>query len=233
MDFRRFSVWLVACLLVSNLAVGTLSLIFLQKLNRQYAGLFEHSVPVVNDLRTLTREMSAVQRLARRIVDPANEPAWKELLPEMAATSAKVTALAREISQEEILSANGMAGQIIAGNREYEARAQEYLALAQGGRLAEANRFNNDNLRPAYDDYQARLEDAAESIERHAKDLRAQYTQDSRVFGGLLLVLGGWPLLVAVLFVLVMALMVSSLLVTVFVPRFDLTKRLFRTESDR
>ncbi len=112
MDSRRFSIWLVICLLVSNLAVGTLSLVFLKKINQQYAVLFEHSIPVVNDLRT-------------------------------------------------------------------------------------------------------------------------QYTQDSRVLGGLLLVQGGWPLLVEALFMLVMALVVTSLLITVFVPRFDLTKRLFRGETSR
>jgi hypothetical protein len=233
MDFRRFSIWLVVCLLVSNLAVGTLSLVFLKKVNERYAVLFAHSIPVVNNLRTLTKEMSYVQRLARRIVDPANEPTWKELLPQMAEANAKVRGLAGTISQAELFSATEHAAAITAGSRQYEARVQDYLVLAESGRLAEANRFNIEVLRPAYDDFQARVEDAAEFVERNASTLRDRYTQDSRLFGGLLLVLGGWPLLAGGLFVLVMALIVTSLLITVFLPKFDLTRRLFRTEGDR
>jgi len=233
MDARRSSVWLVVCLLVSNLAVATLSLVFLKKMNEQYAVLFAHSIPVVNNLRTLTREMSFVQRLARRIGDPANEPTWKDLLPQMAEASAKVRRLAETISQAAPFSMTEHAAAIAAGSRQYEARVREYLALAQAGRLAEANQFNVDVLRPAYDDYQAKVEDAAEFVERHASELRDQYSQDSRFFGGLLIVLGGWPLLAGGLFVLVMALVVTSLLITVFLPKFDLTRRLFRTEGDR
>jgi hypothetical protein len=232
MDARRFSVWLVICLLVSNLAVGTLSLFFLQRVNERYAELFAHTIPVVNNLRTLTREMSFVQRLARRIVDPANEPAWKDLLPQMAESSSKVRQLAESISQAAPFSATEHAAAIAAGSQVYEANVREYLAFAQAGRLAEANQFNIEVLRPAYDDYQERVADAAEFVERHATELRDRYTQDSRVFGGLLLVLGGWPLLAGGLFVVVMALIVTSLLITVFLPKFDLTRRLFRTGND-
>jgi hypothetical protein len=233
MDSRRFSIWLVVCLLVSNLAVGTLSLVFLKKVNERYAVLFAHSLPAVNNLRALTKELSYVQRLARRIVDPANEPTWKELLPQMAEASAKVRERAGEISRTPLFSATKQGVPIVEGSRQYEARVQEYILLAESGRLTEANRFNIEVLRPAYDDYQATVEEAAEFVGQHATELRNQYTQDSRFFGGLLLVLGGWPLLAGALFVIVMALIVTSLLITVFVPKFDLTKRLFRGEGER
>ncbi|HWA25555.1 MAG TPA: MCP four helix bundle domain-containing protein [Lacunisphaera sp.] len=230
---RRFSIWLVICLLVSNLAVGTLSLFFLKKVNERYGVLFTDSIPALNGLRTLTREMSFVQRLARRIVDPANEPTWKDLLPQMAQASVKVRELAREISLTPPFKDSNQAMQIMDGGQKYEARVKEFIALAEAGKLAEANRFNVEILRPTYDDYQATVEGAAEYVERHVSELRDQYTQDSQFFGGLLLVLGGWPLLAGGLFVIVLALIVTSLLITVFLPKFDLTRRLLGKGMDR
>ena len=75
MQFGRLRFVLILALLASNLLVGVLSLYFLRSMDQRYAALLDRSVPPINNLRTLTRELSIVQRLARRSVDPANETA--------------------------------------------------------------------------------------------------------------------------------------------------------------
>ena len=76
--------WILAALLAANLVVGVLSLYFIRSVNDRYAALFEDGAPAIYNLRTLTREVTGVQRLARRVTSPEHEPEWAELVPLMA-----------------------------------------------------------------------------------------------------------------------------------------------------
>lgn len=222
---RRVRFWLVVGLLGSNLAVGILSLFFLRSVNQRYALLFERSIPVVNNLRTLTRELSFVQRLARRIVDPENETNWKDLAPLMDDSNAKARAHALEISGAELFKGTSHSAAIVASSRDYANRVAAYLALVHENKLSEANRYNNEVLRPNYDNFQVTLDAAADYVESQGNNLRDRYTQDSRFFGGLLLAFAGWPVIAACIAVLVLALLIITLLVTIFTPEFGWSKR--------
>lgn len=222
---RRFRFWLVVGLLTSNLAVGILSLFFLRSVNQRYAQLFERSIPVVNNLRTLTRELSYVQRLARRIVDPRNEPDWVKLVPLMDDSIAKARTHALEISTAELFRGTPHSAAIVASSRDYTTKAAEYLALVRLNKLEEANRYNNDVLRPGYDNLQVTLDAAADFVESQSSNLRDRYTQESRFLGGLLLAFAGWPVIAAGVAVVALALLIIILLVTVFIPEFGWSKR--------
>src|SRR5258708_39557279 len=93
MQFGRLRFVLILALLASNLLVGVLSLLFLRSMEQRYAALFDRSLPLINNLRTLTRELSVVQRLARRISDPKYESAWASLLTLMHHASDNAKAL--------------------------------------------------------------------------------------------------------------------------------------------
>jgi hypothetical protein len=222
---RRVRFWLVVGLLASNLAVGILSLFFLRSVNQRYALLFERSIPVVNNLRTLTRELSFVQRLARRIVDPVNEPNWQELVPLMDDSSAKTRTHALEISTADLFKGTPHASAIVAGSRDYATKVATYLALIHEGKLTEANRYNTEVLRPGYDNFQLTLDAAADYVESQGNNLRDSYTRESRFFGGLLLAFAGWPVIAAGIAVAVLALLIITLLVTIFTPEFGWNKR--------
>ena len=222
---RRVRFWLVVGLLVSNLAVGILSLFFLRSVNQRYAVLFERSIPVVNNLRTLTRELGSVQRVARRIVDPDNEPNWKELSPQMDDFSRKARVHALEISNADLFNDTPHSGAIANMSREYDTKVNSFLGLVHAGKLSEANHYNIDTLRPAYDNYQLKLDAAADYVENQGNNLRDRYTQESRFFGGLLLAFAGWPVIAAGIAVLVLALLIVTLLVTIFTPEFGWNKR--------
>ncbi|HEY0865126.1 MAG TPA: MCP four helix bundle domain-containing protein [Lacunisphaera sp.] len=225
MKFGRLRFVLILALLASNLLVGVLSLLFLRSMEQRYAALFDRSVPLINNLRTLTRELGAVQRLARRVSDPKNEAAWAALLPSMAEGSRNARAHALEISAMATLKDSRHVAALSGYGRAYDEKVNEFLALARAEKIAEANRFNTEVLRPAYDDYMDALDDVANFVEREGSDLRDQYAQDSRLFGGFLLAFAGWPLLAAGVIIVVMALLVIGLFVAVFFPKLFATKQ--------
>ncbi len=219
MQFGRLRFILILALLASNLLVGVLSLFFLRSMEQRYAALFDRSVPLINNLRTLTRELGGVQRMARRISDPKNELAWATLLPQMADGSDSAKAHALDISGMASLKDSKHVLALDRYSREYDEKVDQFLALARGERIAEANQYNIDVLRPAYDQYMDTLDAAANFVEREGNDLRARYAEDSRLFGGFLLAAAGWPLLAAAVIIVVMTLLVIGLFAAVFFPK--------------
>jgi len=224
MQFGRLRFVLILALLASNLLVGVLSLLFLRSMDERYSTLLNSSVPVINNLRTLTRELSTVQRLARRVVDPENETAWKDLIPQMDEDSNNALARALEVSRLAMFKDTRHAGIIAKFGKEYDQKVDQFIALGRAGKLTEANKFNTEVLRPYYDNYQVALDAAADYVERQGNDLRDRYAQDSRLFGGFLLAFAGWPLLAAGVLVLVMGLLVIGLFAAVFFPKLFASK---------
>jgi hypothetical protein len=225
MKFGRLRFVLILALLASNLLVGVLSLLFLRSMEQRYAALFDRSVPLINNLRTLTRELGAVQRLARRISDPKNEAAWAPLLTQMAEASRLARDHAVEITGMGSLKDSPHRAPLTTAGREYAGKVDQFLALARAERIAEANQFNIDVLRPAYDQYMDALDAAGNYVEREGSDLRARYAADSRLFGGFLLAAAGWPLLAAAGIIIVVALLVAGLFAAVFFPKFFVSKQ--------
>lgn len=219
MKFGRLRFVVFLALLASNLLIGVISLLYLRSMEQRYAALFDRSVPLVNNLRTLTRELGTVQRLARRISDPVNETAWAGLLSQMNDASDSAKAHAIDISGMDSLKGSAHMAALAKYSREYDDKVDHFLALAKAGKIGEANQFNIDVLRPAYDRYMDALDAAANYVEREGSDLRARYAEDTRLVGGFLLAFAGWPLLAAVIVILVMSLLVVGLFVAVFFPK--------------
>lgn len=214
----RLKFWLVVGLLASNLAVGVLSLYSLNSISERYASLLDRSVPLINSLRTLTRELSAVQRNARRVIDPESEPAWRQLLQQMDETSNLARARAMDVSGMDLLRDTHHVAAIRQVSKDYDEKADRFLRLIREGKFAEASTYNAEMLRPAYDNYMRTLDSAAYYVERQGNYLRASYAEDSRLFSGLLLAFAGWPVLVALLGGLLLLLLVTALIVSVFAP---------------
>lgn len=225
MKIGRLRFVLILALLASNLLVGVLSLLFLRSMEQRYVTLFDRSVSLVNHLRTLTRELGAVQRMARRIADPRNETAWAGLLPQMAEGSRRAFSHGVEITGMGSLTDSPQVAPLTKAGREYAEKVDQFLALARADRIAEANQFNNDVLRPAYDQYMDVLDTTGNYVAREGADLQARYAADSRWFGGFLLAFAGWPLLVAAVIVVAMALLVTGLFTAVFFPKLFASKQ--------
>jgi len=217
----RSRFWLLVVLLAANLVVGVLSLYFLRSVNERYAVQFENSVPVINTLRTLSRDLAAVQRLARQIGDSENVPVAGDLSALLDELGAKVRVHVLEISRRDLLKGTAPAAAIVAVSREYDEKVDQLRALTVGQKFAESRRFNLETLRPCADRFQVALDAAAMQVEQQDNGLRDRYAKDSRFFGGLALAFAGWPVLLALLAVLTLGLLVLALLITVFTPGLD------------
>jgi hypothetical protein len=215
---HRFKFWLIVGLLIANLAVGIVSLYFLRSVNARYAGLVEHGIPVINSLRTLTREQTAMQRAARMATESSNEAAFNELLGQLEAAAGRVQAHANDISAAALLKDTKHAGALREANRDYNTQVGEFLRVARAQKQEAAGRFNNEVLRPAYDRMQLALDEAATFVEQQGSNLRDRYAQDSRFFGGLSLAFTGWPVVVALVMMLVLGVLIFTLFLTIFTP---------------
>lgn len=212
--------WIVAGLLAANLVVGVLSLYFVRSVNQRYAALFEYGAPVIYNLRTYTREVTAVQRLARRIITPAGETAWAGLLPEMVAKSQAVRARAATFDND-LLKGTAHPAAIENISQEFNQHVQTFLSLARAGNLGEAEVFNLATLRPCHDRFQQVLDETADHIEVIGRDLRDRYARDSRFFGGVSLAFASVPLVAVSIGALVMTVLIGLLLLTIINPRPD------------
>jgi hypothetical protein len=219
MQSGRLRFVLILALLASNLLVGVLSLVFLRSMDQRYGALLDRSVPPINSLRTLTRELGGVQRLARRLVDPENEVPGKNLWTQMDDLSNAAKAHAHELGAMELFKDSGYVATLRRISEEYDDKADHFLLLVRSGRLTEANQFNTEVLRPCYDRYQLVLDAAADYVQRQGSDLRDRYAEDSKLFGGFLLAFAGWPLLAAAVLIIVMGLLIIGLFAAVFFPR--------------
>lgn len=214
----RLKFWAVTGLLTANLAVGVVSLYFLRAVNQRYAIQFETSMPVLNSLHTLSRELTGVQRLARQISDAEIENAGNDLLIRMDETSDNLKAHALILSRRDLIKDTAHATALVAISREYEDKTDRLRILAREPNLAEARRFNLTALRPCYDRYQLVLDAAIKQLEQQDTGLRDRYAKDSRYFGGLALAFTGWPVLLAVLAMITLGVLVLTLLFAVFTP---------------
>lgn len=220
MQRSSFRVWILAGLLAANLVVGVLSLYFVRSVNHRYAALFEYGAPVIYNLRVYTREVTSVQRLARRIITPEQETAWAELPPRMDAAIRDLRSKAATF-ENDLLKDTTHPAAIDAISQEFEQHVHSFLRLVRGGQLEEAEDFNLTTLRPCHDRFQQVLDGAADHIEVIGRGLRDRYARDSRFFGGVSLAFASVPLLAIVGGMLVMTVLIGVLLLVVINPRQD------------
>jgi hypothetical protein len=213
--------WILAALLAANLVVGVLSLYFIRSVNDRYAALFEDGAPAIYNLRTLTREVTGVQRLARRVTSPEHEPEWAELVPLMAEARERLDTRVHDVGTMAVFQDTPHPAAIRAISAEYAAHGQRFLELARAGRLAEAMEFNLAVLRPCHDRFQQTLDAAADHIEEQGRNLRDRYAKDSRFFGVVSLAFASVPIVAVSVGALVMTALLGLLLLVVLNPRPD------------
>lgn len=213
--------WVIAALLAANLVVGVLSLYFSRAVNERYAALFEDGVPAIYQLRTLTREVTGVQRLARRIITPEHEPAWAELPGRMHEAREQLDTRVRDVRAMEIFRGTPHAEAIQSASREYADEVRRFLQFAQERRLTEAAEFNLLVLRPCHDRFQQAIDHSADFVEAQGRDLRDRYARESRFFGGVSLAFASVPIVALSAGILVMTVLIGVLILVVINPRAD------------
>lgn len=218
MIFNRLKFILIVALLASNLLVGVLSLYYLNSLNERYAALLDQSVPLINNLRTLTRELGSVQRLARRVVDPTREVAWNDLVRQLDDGNSSAQAHARVLGAMNFFNDTRISANILSCSADYEAKIDIFLDLVRSQKFTEANQYNSDAIRPAYERFMLSLDAAAAHVARQGSLQSANYAEESKVVGNFLLAFAGWPLLAVGALVIVMSILLILFFAAVLLP---------------
>ncbi len=219
MKFTRISFSLLVLLLVSNLTVGVLSLFFLRSINDRYAALIDKSVPLLNDLRGLTKNISMAQRSTLRAIVAPTPGERTEMLERLRKGIADAEINIDEIQNEaDLIENTAQLKTLLAMHRQYIGQVRQFLDLIAGGNLAAADSFNRASLRPTYESYISAVEGAANQVEHLGADLSHRYSADAKYYGNYLMAFAGWPLLAIGVGGTVTLLLLGILLFAIFTP---------------
>jgi hypothetical protein len=205
---------LVVLLVVSNLALGVFSVYLLRTVDRRYSELVDRSVPVLNDLQTLTALSANVMHRTGTVL--LNAPAEKRaaMLRDARTALDQDRDLRNRLFKADWLSSRpeGKLEFKKAGD-DFTQVASELLRQATGGQTAEAREFRERSLRPAFERYQSVTTLVADLLEAESQQTNLDYTARTNSLSNLVLGLAGWPLLVFVALLLLVVVLVIAMMV--------------------
>ncbi|HVS54486.1 MAG TPA: hypothetical protein VHD62_19170 [Opitutaceae bacterium] len=204
---------LVLVLVASNIGLGIFSFYLLRRLDRSYSELIERSVPLLNDLQTLTARSVDAMRVTGTGLLEADATAR----PAAVQRARKVLENERAF-REKILHRNWLP-ESLTGQRESEKTgtaftglALEVVATAATGDREAATRLRDTKLRPAFEDYQAALTHAADLLEAESMRANDDFSARTSSMSTMVLGLGGWPVIVLVGLIAITVIFVAVLM---------------------
>ncbi len=203
--------WLVIILVLSNIALGAFSVLALRRADRRYSELIQRTVPVLNDMQTLTAHAAEAM--------VATNPSRLNTMPVDAFMRDANAALTMESSDRTQVLKGVWLTEAKPERQELEQAATAFatgvravLAIEQTGNLAQATAQRDRDLRPAFDRYIIAITKAADALEaegRHASDTE---TKRNSSMSTLMLSFASWPILAVLTLVILTAAFVLVLM---------------------
>lgn len=212
---------LVVLLLLSNVALGLFAFYFLRGIDRKYSTLINDTVPTLNDLQGLT----VITSEAMHGTNPAFMPGTSdEVRTEFVKHGHEALDRERQM-RERILSSPWFATNeserenLRQVGQTFDTAAASILDLLGAGKMDDANRAREKDLRPAYERYVVTTRESTQHA--HTDSLRTSdmITLKSGNLSRLLLGLGSWPIIMLGLFLSILAILVVGVLLNVFLRR--------------
>ncbi len=206
--------WAVVLLILSNIALGVFGFWVLRSIDRRYSELIGHSVPLLNNLQTLTAESVEAMRISgpTLLEAPASKREEgirrgrqvlrtesgfrKQLLREIAVTSAEQQRVEFEQSGEA-----------------FTTLSNRVLDLVTVGKLEEAKGFRDAQLRPAFDRYLAGITKAADEVESASLRANDDFSSQTGSMSHIILGVASWPVILIVGLLLFTAAFVLGLMI--------------------
>lgn len=190
---NRIKFWLLLVLLLSNLTLGAVGLHALRSVERNYTELVTLSIPVVDALRALTRDIGTLQRSSLRLIwvdDPAERQSLLRAIDEVRPAIAK--SLGQLITERSLLAETD--------RRRIQDEVDSYLLAVEAMLRArhlqqdtEASRIHREAMRPSYETAMRAIDDGAALVLQSGNELRAHYSSQSERLAHTIVLLGGWP----------------------------------------
>ena len=222
LSFSSLRKWFILGLLVSNLILGGLSFFLLRALDARYSELLGRSVPIMAELHGVTMSVMRSRRAMSDSLTAKPGPEQTAFL-DRAVHFEQASAKARLGYQysPDVLNGEAVDREMESVAADYKAVMQRFLGFVRNGRIAEASALRTNDLRVITDRYYELLEKRTTQIEERAEQMGQDYTKGISFQSKLVLTMASWPIMAALLVVLVFLITLLSLFVAVFTPRFN------------
>jgi hypothetical protein len=208
----RIKIWLLAVLFASNVGLGAVGLYALRSLDANYSELLARGLPSLENLRTLTRDMSSAQRASLRAMSAVTAAEREEHLAALLNILSAIEASRADLVDGPSLLNSEDIQRIDAAARRYRSTVEIMLKARQSGAHEDAARLHREEMRPAYELTIAAIDVAASRVVKNGFDLRARYSSDSTRYTRAIAFLGGWPVAIGAVVLLVAAALAAFLL---------------------
>ncbi|MEO8445153.1 MAG: hypothetical protein ABI567_09130 [Gammaproteobacteria bacterium] len=197
-NVKYFAVALVA-LLASNLVIGVLSFSFIQQLDNRYGQLLNNSLPLLNQVRALSWEVTQVQRSINRYPQ-FDEAGRKDLMARRARSSVRASELLNLILNRDLSAPLREPLEALeADQAEIMAASARWEGFIRSGDLLAAQATNLSAVQPAYEAHAKVLEDLAGRIEKNGTAMNDAYSADASRSGIIVLAVAAWPFMAGLL----------------------------------
>lgn len=190
---NRIKFWLLLLLLFSNLTLGAVGLHALRSVERNYTELVTLSIPVVDALRALTRDIGALQRSSLRLIWVADAAERQTLLQTIEEVRPAI-----QDSLGQLTKGRSLLGDV--ERRRIQLEVESYLMAAEAmlrarhlGQDTEAGRIHREAMRPTYETAIRAIDDGATLVLQSGSELQARYSSQSERLAHTIVLLGGWP----------------------------------------
>lgn len=204
---------LVVALVLSNIGLGLFAFYLLRGMDRQYSDLIGRSVPVLNSLQTLTaRSMQAMR--ASNPVPFEGESARRDALVQQARTALEADlGLRNEILKSDWVGASAERAELQAAGESFTKVAGDVIGHYAAGRIADAARLRESELRRVFDRYIAATTKAADVIETDSQRINDDVSARTGSMAKWVLGVASWPIVALLGLLLLTAIFVLVLMV--------------------
>jgi hypothetical protein len=205
----RVIVWV---LVASNVVLGVFSVYSLREADRRYAELIDRSVPVMNDLQTLTARAAqamAGTNLGRLVRDGKSDGIGvaKAVLTDEAEFRQQVLRaqwVSDDPSQRQPIRITGEA---------FTAAADAVLALVRGGNLPAAALERETKLLPSFYSYIDAITAVADVLQADSERVTAAVANRTGRMATIVLGMASWPVLIVLGLLLITLLLIGVLMI--------------------
>lgn len=206
---------LVGVLVLSNIGLGLFSFFLLQAADQRYNSLIERTIPLLNDLQTLTaRSVEAMRGTNPVLFDGAPGGRSAAVVRGQAALERDHVLRARILHHEWPENLPGGREEFIAAGADFTRLCGETLALHATGATAEAVKLREQALRPAFDHYLDATTKIADVIEANSNQSASRVGFTVKSFAKIAFSVAGWPLVAVMTLLLLTALFLAGVMLT-------------------
>jgi hypothetical protein len=190
---------LVVLLVVSNILVGVLGVYLLRLVDRRYSELITLTVPVLNDLQTLTAKSVATMRSTNPIFfDNLGAQLESAIQRGQAQFDAERNLRAKLLAAQWLPASSAKRTEFQQAGDAFTRLGGEVLARYAAGQMAAASRLREETLRPAFERYQAAVTDISDVLFAESKLTSDDFTARTSHLTTIVLGVASWPVIVLI-----------------------------------